>query len=396
MPEEAPKAKVVIVGAGVVGCSIAFHLARAGADVQVFDKGGICAGMSARSGALIRMHYTFKPEAELALKSLGYFENWGDVVGGSCGFVRTGFTVIVDTNNADKLRRNVAMLKEIGVHTEVVTREGLARMEPRARLEDVGLAAYESMSGYADPVATTEAFAAAAKKHGTEFLNLPVSALANVGGRCIGVTDASGKTHEADFVCVAAGPWSDDLLSPFGKRIGIKPERAQIAFFRRPASIRHCIYIDTINGSYFRPHGDDLTLVGLGSLSPEEETSPDTYREENDKSFIEAARKRLGARLPELAKAAYVRGHAGIYDVSPDARPVLGRVPEVSGLFVAAGFSGTGFKTSPAVGAAMAELILGGKSKIVDISAFSFDRMVNHDLIHPSDEYAMTQFGHTL
>src|SRR5215469_13830570 len=119
MPEEAPKAKIIVVGAGVVGCSIAFHLARASADVQVFDKGKICAGMSARSGALVRMHYTFRPEAELALKSLGYFENWGDVVGGSCGFVRTGFVLIVAEKNADKLRRNVAMLKSIGVETEV-------------------------------------------------------------------------------------------------------------------------------------------------------------------------------------------------------------------------------------------------------------------------------------
>ena len=397
MPEEAAKAKVIVVGAGVVGCSIAFHLARAGADVQVFDKGGICSGMSARSGALVRMHYTFRPEAELALKSLGYFENWGDIVGGSCGFVRTGFAVMVDEGNADKLRRNVAMLKEIGVQTEVVTPKDLAKMEPELRVDDIGLAAYEAMSGYADPVATTESLAAAAKKHGVEFnLNRPVSALALVSGHCIGVTDASGKTHEGDFVCVAAGPWTDDLMAPLGARIGIKSERAQIAFFRRPMSLRHCIYVDTINGSYFRPHGEDLTLVGLGSLSPEEETNPDSFKEENDKSFIGTARNRLGARMPKLAKAEYVRGHAGIYDVSPDLRPVLGRVPEVSGLFVAAGFSGTGFKTSPAVGASMAELILGGKSKIVDISAFSFERIVNKDMIHPADEYAMAGFGHTL
>src|SRR5215467_8655214 len=143
MPEEAPKAKVIVVGAGVVGCSISFHLARAGADVQVFDKGKICAGMSARSGALVRMHYTFRPEAELALKSLGYFENWGDVVGGSCGFVRTGFAVVVDQGNADKLRRNVAMLKEAGVQTDIVTAQELSKIEPETRVDDIALAAYE-------------------------------------------------------------------------------------------------------------------------------------------------------------------------------------------------------------------------------------------------------------
>jgi sarcosine oxidase, subunit beta len=398
MPEELSAANVVVVGAGVVGCSIAFHLARAGARVSVFDKGTICAGMSARSGALVRMHYTFKPEAELALKSLGYFENWGEVVGGSCGFVRTGFALLVAEKNADKLRRNVAMLKSLGVETDVVERSELKRLEPAVFVDDVGLAAYEPRSGYADPVATTESFAAAARASGAEFnLNMPISALAHVGGRCVGATDASGKTHEADFVCVAAGPWTDDLLFPFGIRIGITAERAQIAFFRRPPALVHGICIDTIAGSYLRPHGNDLTLIGLGALNPEEETSPDTFRETNDLSFIELACQRLAKRLPGLAQASYARGHAGIYDVSPDSRAVLGQVPGVTGLFVAAGFSGTGFKTSPAVGAAMAELILRAKSTVIDLSPFSFERLVSGELIHPADEYELgTDFGHSL
>ncbi|MBV8134330.1 MAG: FAD-binding oxidoreductase [Deltaproteobacteria bacterium] len=398
MPEELSAARVVVVGAGVVGCSIAFHLAKAGARVSVFDRGAICAGMSARSGALVRMHYTFKPEAELAWKSLGYFENWGDVVGGSCGFVRTGFVLVVAENNADKLRRNVAMLKSIGVETEVIERGELKRLEPAVFVDDVGLAAHEPRSGYADPVATTESLAVAARASGAEFnLNMPISALAHLGGRCVGATDASGKTHEADFVCVAAGPWTDDLLLPFGTRLGIKSERAQIAFFRRPPALQHGICIDTIAGSYLRPHGTDLTLVGLGAINPEEEASPDTFRETNDSSFIDLARQRLATRLPGLATAPYARGHAGIYDVSPDSRAVLGQVPGVTGLFVAAGFSGTGFKTSPAVGAAMAELILRAKSTVIDLSPFSFERLVSGELIHPPDEYELgAEFGHSL
>jgi len=398
MAENETRATVIVVGAGVVGCSIAFHLARAGARVRVFDKAGICAGMSARSGALVRMHYTFAPEAELAWKSLAYFQNWGDVVGGSCGFVRTGFIVLVSDRNAGKLRRNIAMLKSVGVETDLIDRQELAKLEPEARVDDVGLAAHEPRSGYADPVATTESLAAAAKAYGAEFLlNMPVAALAHVGGRCVGVTDASGKTHEADFVCVAAGPWTDNLLAPFGMHIGIKPVRAQIAFFRRPPSFRHRIYIDTISGSYFRPHGDDLTLSGIGALTPDDEANPDTFRESNDAAFIDLARKRLTSRLPGLAGVPYVRGHAGIYDVSPDARAVMGPVTEVSGLFVAAGFSGTGFKTSPAVGAAMAELILSARSTVVDLAPFSFDRLREGRLIHPADEYSMgAGFGHTL
>src|SRR5579862_6980307 len=107
------RANIIIVGAGVVGCSLAFHLARAGANVRVFDKGTICAGMSARSGALVRMHYTFAPEAELAWRSLRYFQNWDAVVGGNCGFVQTGFAVVVDERNEGRLYANVTMLQSL-------------------------------------------------------------------------------------------------------------------------------------------------------------------------------------------------------------------------------------------------------------------------------------------
>jgi sarcosine oxidase, subunit beta len=391
-------ASVIIVGAGVVGCSLAFHLARAGAKVRVFDKGGICAGMSARSGALVRMHYTFAPEAQLAWESHRYFQNWSEMVGGRCGFVQTGFAIVVDERNREKLRANIAMLQGVGVDTQIVTAAELRKFEPAAFVDDVALAAIEPQSGYADPVATTESFAAAARKLGAEFsLNLPIVSIVHRGGRAIGVVDGSGHMHEAEAICIVAGPWTDALLAPLGLRIGIKNERAQVAFFKRPPHVKHRIYIDTIAGSYFRPHGDDLTLVGLGGWKPEPEPDPDNFRERNDDDFIAAVRERLALRIPAMADAPYVRGHAGIYDVSPDGRAVMGAIPNVAGLFVAAGFSGTGFKTAPAVGASMAELILTGASKTVDLTPFGFERILSGRKIESAHEYEMgAGFGHKL
>src|SRR5260370_12961052 len=171
------RANVIVVGEGVVGFSLAFRLARAGAKVRVFDKGGICAGMSARSGALVRMHYAFAPEAELAWKSHRYFRHWDAIVGGRCGFVQTGFAVVVDERNRERLIANVAMLRRVGVDTEIVTAMELKKLEPEVFVEDLALAAVEPQSGYADPVATTESFAAAARKLGAEFsLNAPIAA----------------------------------------------------------------------------------------------------------------------------------------------------------------------------------------------------------------------------
>lgn len=387
--------RVIVVGAGLVGCSIAMHLARAGAKVSVFDKGAICSGMSSRSGALIRMHYTFAPEANLAWKSLRYFQNWSDIVGGECGFTCTGFATLVDARNLEALRANVKMLKALGIDTDSVSADELRRIDPAVNVEDVAMAAYEPQSGYADPIATTNAIAQAAQRAGAHFhLKSAIASVRVRAARVFGVLDAAGRFHEADAVCLATGPWTDNLLAPFGAKIGITLERAQIAFFGREPSTNYLGYIDTVAGSYIRPHSSDLTLAGLGGRKAEV-YDPDSFSEANDPGFIEAVRTRLGHRIRALAVAPYVRGHAGIYDVSPDQRPVLDEIPGVSGLYVAAGFSGTGFKTAPAVGAAMAELIMTGAS--ADLSAFSYLRFLQGKLIHGEHEYAMgSDFGHTL
>jgi sarcosine oxidase subunit beta len=402
------KIRVIVVGAGVVGCSLAMHLARAGTNVEVLDKGDICAGMSARSGALVRMHYTFAPEAALALASLRYFHNWREVVGGECGFIETGFATIVDEHNVEAVRANVAMLRGLGVDTDIIAPEELHRIDPHVNLDGVATAAYEPHSGYADPVATTHALAEAARRAGARFhLRTPVASIRTRAARAIGAMDAAGRFHEADALCLVTGPWTAPLLAPLGAQVPITPERAQIAFFGRGPRLRHLSYIDTIAGSYFRPHGDNLTLVGLGGAKLDD-ADPDRFREANDAEFIADVRRRLGARIGALADVPYARGHAGIYDVTPDQRPVLDEVPGIAGLYVAAGFSGTGFKTSPAVGAAMADMIMSGtttntvilnevKDLRAAISSFSYTRFMTGKLIAGEHEYRMgADFGHTL
>jgi sarcosine oxidase, subunit beta len=187
------------------------------------------------------------------------------------------------------------------------------------------------------------------------------------------------------------------LLVPNAPPIGLKVERAQIALFRRSAEFRHLACIDTIGGAYFRPHREDFTLAGLGAWLPEDDADPDRFNQRNDVAFTDEVLRRLGHRFNDMQNAPYSHGHAGVYDVSPDAPGVLGKVPGIEGLYVAAGFSGTGFKTAPAVGAAMAELIMHGTSRVVDITPFSFERLLQGALIQSPNEYEMgADFGHKL
>lgn len=397
MPETT---EAIIIGAGVMGASLAYHLTRAGmTHVTVLDKKGLCGGMTAKSGALVRMHYTNEPEARMAFAAWCYFQHWQEMVGGECGFTRTGFVVTVTPDNAERLRKNVEMLQRIGVTTSVITAQELRELQPFARVDDLTVAAYEPESGYADPRATTTAFMQQAQRQGATLREgVRVTAIRTAGGRVIGV-DTSGGPIDAPIVVVMAGPWSDRLLKTADIDFPLTPQRAQIAFYQRPAELAkgHMVFIDGALGTYFRPHGTELTLIGVGHWKPELPPDPDAYNEANDPDFIPAAKLKVARRIPALQHAEYACGHAGIYDVSPDTRAILDRAPGVEGLYIAAGFSGTGFKISPAVGACMAELITQGRATFVDITPFRFSRFEENRPIRGPHEYVLpADFGHRM
>ncbi len=371
-------ADVVIVGAGVMGCSTAFHLARRkGPRVIVVEKGAIASGQTKRSGALIRTHYAFEPEARLALTSLRMFQNWQEIVGANCGFTQTGLVSIAG-NEADaaRLRSEVEMLRGIGVNTQVVSRGELRELQPAAHVDDVTLAAYEPESGYADPVAATQTLAAGAKDLGVAFkTGTYVKSILVDHGRVTGI-DTNVGVIEALTVVVMTGPWSDRLLKPLGVQIGIQSMRAEVMFFDRPPALKtgHAAFIDSITGAHFRPHTFGLTMAGLTAPHMETPNNPDQFDETVTRERVADVQQRVAARLPTMSQARFTRGHAGVYDMSLDGHAVIGRAPGIHGLIIAAGFSGTGFALAPAVGEGISELIADGEARTVDLSAFRFRR----------------------
>ena len=371
-------ADVVIVGAGITGCSAAFHLAqRKGTRVIVIEKGAIASGMTKRSGALIRTHFADEPQAQLALASLRTFQNWKDIVGATCGFTQTGLvTTVGDAASAARLRDQVEMLRGIGVNTQTLAQNELRDLQPAARVDDVTLAAYEPEAGYANPVEATQTLAARAKDLGVTFkTGTYVKSILVERGRVYGVDTTVGQI-ETLTVAVMAGPWSDRLLEPLGAAIGIQSLRAEVAFFDRPPELKagHAAFIDTITGAHFRPHTFGLTMAGVTAPQPEPLKTPDQFDETISRERVADVQQRVAARLPALAQARFTRGHAGVYDMTPDGQPVLGNAPGIHGLIVAAGFSGNGFTLAPAVGACISELIADGEARTADLSAFRLER----------------------
>lgn len=387
MPPET--ADVVVLGAGVTGASIAFHLARRRAGrVVVLDKGELAHGGSGRSSALVRMHYSFPPEVRLARKSLDYFQNWSEVVGRPGDFRRTGFVRIVPAAERERLEANVAMQRALGVDARVVSREELRAVAPAWRLDDECAAAWEPGSGYGDGAGVAGDFLSRAREMGAVFRpRTAARALRTAAGRVRGV-DLDGGSIEAPVVVAALGPWTRPLLEGAGVSLPIEPEYHEVAILKNPAGLATIgpAGIDSPCAVYYRSEAGGRTLVG--GFYGRRGADPDDFPQSASAEGLESLAAAAARRIPALEDAALARGITGIYDMSPDARPLLGELPEVRGLFVAAGFSGMGFKLAPAVGLVISEQILDGRATTVDIAAFRPTRFAEGQPIKAPYEYA--------
>src|SRR5262245_19203178 len=388
MPAGARTADFIVVGAGVVGASIAFHLAKRRAGrVLVLDRGLAAQGSSSRSSALVRMHYTLPHEVQLAQKSFQIFTSWADYVGRPGCFKKLGFIRLVPEGEIERLKRNVAMQRALGVHTRLISAQELKEIEPDWRVDDVELAAYEPDSGYGDGTVTANDFLDRAREMGAEFRpRTRVTAFVRTGDRVRGVATDQGE-FEAPVVVSAAGPWSIPLFRGLGFALPIEPEYHRVAILKNPPGMRGggCALIDGIAAMYLRSEGPERTLVGA-FVGPRD-VDPDDFPEACVHDLVEIAM--LGARrIPALDASGIVRGVAGMYDMTPDQRPLLGPTPGVEGLHLAAGFSGMGYKISPAVGLTMAELLLDGRGRTVDLAIFDPGRFAAGRPIRAPHEYS--------
>ena len=415
-------AEVVIVGAGVIGAATAFHLSLLGAgDVLVLDRATAGSGMSCRSSALVRMHYTFGPEVELAVRSDAMFGAWPELTGRPGCVRRTGFVRIVSPGEEAALRANVAMQRALGARAEVIDAIRLKEVAPGLRADDVECAAWEPDGGYGDGAVVAGDLLAAARARGVRYRpHSPVASLLTDSGRVIGVelagsgTEADGEIaaggagrDEADrggiaashagqsggdreyasIVVLAAGVWSPTLLRTAGVMLPIETELHRVAVLAHPAGAGTPVAcIDSTTQTYFRPEaGGSMTLVGAfaGQRGADPDAAP-AAADEDLAPLVQAASR----RVPALEDAGIVRGVTGVYDMTPDARPLLGRLPGLDGLIVAAGFSGMGFKIAPAVGEGIAGLIAGAPAGSVDLAPFRPDRLSEGRPIEPPHPYS--------
>ncbi|MBK7455584.1 MAG: FAD-binding oxidoreductase [Anaerolineales bacterium] len=376
----------IVIGAGVIGISTAFHLAERGLKPVILERKEIGYGATGKSSGLVRMHYDLEVESRLAWESFQYFRDWSERVGGECGFRRTGFLHIETADHEVQLRKNVEMHQKIGIPASVISGGDVKKLAPHFKTDDIAFAAYEPESGYADPMLTANSLLAAAKDHGAIYVqDCEVSGSQSAGGKVTGLQTSRGS-FSAPIIINAAGAWAGKVSELFGVSIPLGTWTHDVVHIRRPAQIAdHLTVIDNSLNMYFRPDSGNLTLVAL-----EDDSRLDEPAEKDlgyvAKDFVERAIDRICKRVPEMEQGSLHSSHVGRDSLTPDQRAIIGAAGP-QGYFLATGFSGTGFKLSPAVGLCMSELILDGSAKTVDISGFDPMRFERGQHLKGENEY---------
>jgi len=364
--------EVGIIGAGIHGASVAFHLASRGIKPTVFEQVAPAGGPTGRSSAICRAYYTNHYLARIAYASLDMFRNFGELTGGrDCGFHQTGMVYLHPADDVAALDEAARYMNSIGTRIDVLSPDDLLREFPLFDLDGIGVAGWEPGAGYADPVATTAGLLARASELGATLrLYTRVAGVEPRRGGGAKLLLENGETAEFERLLIAAGPWTKPLAAHVGADLPLTVERHYVATIHwANASEMRYGHGDIAGGYYCKPEGDDLYC--LGPLTAEPEVDPDEPVRGIDLEESDALARLATRRIPRLKEAESTGGWASLYDVSPDWMPVIGEI--APGVFVDAGTSGHGFKLGPALGADVASLLVGSKVD-ADIHEFASER----------------------
>ena len=384
---------ILVIGGGVMGTSLGFHLAgRAVGKVLVLERSFLGAGSSGKSGAIIRQHYSNPLTARMAQHSLKVFERFDEIVGGPPVFTRSGLVLVVHQKDLTALETNLAMQREIGIDTKLVSAQELSDLDPNVLLDAEEVAAWEPAAGYVEAVQVVTSLADAARRDGAEICEgVEVKNILVEKDQVVGVETNEGRI-ETRCVVIAAGPWASRLTKPLKVDLPVQACRTQVALFRKPPAYgrRVATYGDFVQGLYFKPtHGE---MIHAGSIAGEEANDPvdpENYNETADSDWTKTIRQKLTRRYPGMYRCYGRGGYGALYAITPDWHPILDRVPGIQGAYAAIGFSGHGFKLSPMVGMLMTELIVDGQASTLDIAALRATRFAEKDPVTTPYSYAI-------
>jgi sarcosine oxidase subunit beta len=372
------RADVVIVGGGIVGASIAYHLAARGVrDVVVLERDHIGSGSTTRNAGGVRLQFSTEINVQLSLRSLPRIERFEEEMGVDPHLRQVGYLfLITEERDVAPFESSLAMWKRLGVPAQRLDAAGVRGVFPELRVDDLRFATFCARDGYCDPTSLLNGYVARAREKGVRFREEePATGIVREGDRVTAV-----RTPKGDIACAtvvnAAGAWGAEVGSLAGLDLPIRPLRRQI-FVTDPfpgLDRDFPLTVEFASSLYFHRESGGV-LMGMA-----DPTDGPGFDGSVNWDFLPTLVERALYRLPILERANVKTGWAGFYEDTPDKHPIIGAVPGTSGFLCAAGFSGHGIMHAPAAGEAIAELVVDGRTSL-DISALAYDRFRRGELI---------------
>jgi sarcosine oxidase subunit beta len=365
-------AEIVIIGGGVMGASIAYHLAKRGIrDILLLERDNFFGqGATGRCAGGVRYQFATEVNVRLSLASLPMLENFKNEIGWAIDYKKCGYLFLL-TNQTDTVafQHNLAMQRRLGVETEWLAGDEIRQRLPMMQLEDVLAGTFNPHDGIVDPNGVVMGYITAAQKLGVKALTgVEVVGIQVKAGKIVGVETKAGDIF-TPIVVNSAGPWAGQVAEMAGLHIPLIPIRRQwfttTALPGIPPDFP--FVIDFSQSLYFHREGRGL-LVGMSN--PDE---PPGFDQTVDARWELTTIETATARLPQFETASLTSRLAGLYEVTPDAHPIYGKTP-IDGFYLCTGFSGHGFMHGPVSGVIMAEIILDGSAKFVDVSMLDLQR----------------------
>jgi sarcosine oxidase subunit beta len=365
-------ADTVIIGAGAIGSSIAYHLSKRGArDVVVLEREVIGSGSTSKAAGGIRVQFATRVEIEFSLRGIAVFKRFEEEMGVPCDFRQEGYLFILSSErDVARFKKNVALQQSMGADVRMIAPDDAKAIVPGLRVDDTVAAVWGPTDGYASPNDVVQAYAARARAGGVRFFeDTPVTGIELDDGKKVSAVVTPAGRIETRLVINAAGPQAPLVGKMVGLDLPVDPRRRHIFVTDSFSEIRHPIPLvtDTASGFYCRSEQGAI-LMSPGDIGTQTE-----YTASVDWSVLEQTVEKAVRRMPVLERAQIRHAWAGLRPLTPDGRGILDWAPGIEGLYLAIGFCGHGFQHSPAAGEMVAELLTTGRTSL-DLSDLRLSR----------------------
>jgi len=371
-------ADAAIVGGGVVGCALAYQLARRGVDVVLFEREQLGSQSTGRCAGGVRQQFSGEVNVRLQQVAVQLLKNFHQETGGHADFRQIGYLFLLTRpEQIADWRGMLEMWHQLGLEeARWVSAEDAHDLVPMLNVEDVLGGTFCPSDGLASPADVTAGYAAAARRHGARLKEgVSVTGIEVCGSRVCAVRTTAGDVV-TPLVFNCAGAWSSEIGRMAGVEVPVKPYRRHIFVTGEFPDITRTtpMTVDFATSFYFHPEGDGV-LMGMSDRD-----EPSTFSTDVNWDLLERTVQVASHRAPALEGASIRSAWSGLYETTPDHQGILGPVRSVEGFWCACGFSGHGFMQAPAAGLVVSQLLLDGESE-VDVGAFSHDRFERGELV---------------